>query len=260
MTESDSESELQIYALTREANDLVDEEFLRGDRDLTDEEIEATREELDFDLEPEDFDVEGLRAKFDAIRSDEKVEFDDVVIDGSEYSPGDASIDAVVASEVRKHLNLTPEQAAHDGLWRYLAVVEFPDFVRYRWPYPASRRSFKSARDKFLEGARDLYEHALVRLWWIAELTRDGNDYTLTKAALENQELANDVFDRGFARYPPAVRAVVDELSGEPSTIVSDTTTELNHALSTIRLESLSESELRGMVNSIRSKVSSSAS
>lgn len=247
----------KIYELTEEGNELVDEAFVRGERDLTDEEIENARQETDFDFEPDDVDVEGLRRKFEAVMGDEVVDFGDVTIDGSEYGCGDATIDAELASEVRKHLGFTREQASHDGVWRYLAVVEFPDFVRYRWPYPdeKSNRTFRSARDKFLRPARDLYGNALVRLWWMAELTRDGDDYSLTRAALGHQELANDVFDRGYARYPPAVRATVDELSDASSSVVSDTTTRLNHALSTIRLESLSESELRGMVRDIRAKV-----
>ena len=247
----------KIYELTEEGNELVNEAFVRGERDLTDEEIENARRETEFDLESDDVDVEGLRRKFEAVMGGDVVDFGDVIIDGSEYARGDATIDGELASEVRKHLRFTREQASHDGVWRYLAVVEFPDFVRYRWPYPddKSNRTFTSARDKFLRPARDLYGNALVRLWWMAELTRDGDDYSLTRAALEHQELANDVFDRGYARYPPAVRATVDELSDASSSVVSDTTTKLNHALSTIRLESLSESELRGMVRDIRAKV-----
>lgn len=256
-----SETDTRIFALTEEANDLVDEQFVTQEGyELTSEEVETVREELDFDIDDEAFDVDGLKEKFEAIRGDEKVDFDDVVIDGSRYGEGDASIDAAVASEVHRHLKLTREQAAHDGLWRYLAVVEFPHFVRYRWPYPdsSSNRSLGSARDKYLEDAQDLYEHALVRLWWIAELTHDGDDYGLTRDALERQELANDLFDRGYARYPPAVRATVSELSDASSTVVSNTTTKLNHALSTIRLETLEESDLESMVADIRAQVEAS--
>jgi len=247
-----------VYELTKEANDLVDEAFVRGTRTLTDDEIETTRSELDFDLDAADFDVAGLKAKADAIRGDTTVQFSDgVEIEGDDYGKGDASIDAAMASEVHRHLQLTREQAAHDGLWRYLAVVELPEFVRYRWPYPdpQSDRSLSAARAKYLEGARDLYEHALVRLWWIAELTHDGTDYTRTTKALQRQELANDLFDRGYARYPPAVRATIDELAGANSHVVSRTTTKLNHALSTIRLEALTESELREMVRDIKRTV-----
>ncbi|WP_157572945.1 DUF6339 family protein [Halogranum rubrum] len=224
----------------------MDEAFVRGDRELTADEIENARQELDFDIEPTQFDVEGLRDKFNAIISDDKVDR--------------AEIDAKMASEVRKHLDLTREQAAHDGMWRYLAVVEFPEFVRHRWPYPdkSSGRSFSAAQDKYLEGARDLYEQALVRLWWIAELTREGDDYSRTRAALEKQELANDVFDRGYARYPPAVRAIVDELKDAKSPVVSKATTKLNHAFSTIRLESLEEEEIKEMVRQIRKQVEGS--
>jgi len=249
-----------IYELAQEGNELVDEAFVRGERNLTDEETETARTDADFDIEDGAVDIAGLREKFQAVMGDEVVDFGDVTIDGSEYGRGSAEIDAALASEVRKHLGFTREQASHDGMWRYLAVVEFPEFVRYRWPYPddSSNRTYTSARDKFLRPASDLYGNALVRLWWMAELTRDGDDYSLTEHALGHQELANDVFDRGFARYPPAVKAIVDELHDAKSDVISETTTKLNHALSTIRLESLSESQIRQMVCDIRARAEGS--
>jgi len=85
-------------------------------------------------------------------------------------------------------------------------VLEFPEFVRYRW-------QGDDLRGKSLDGGEDIYSNALHRLWWIAEITRDGDDYTQTEEMFEMQELANDVADRWFARYEPMTWACVDELN-----------------------------------------------
>lgn len=227
----------KLYELTEEGHELVDDAFMRGDPELTTDEIESVREPLDSEA-----DLASLRA-----------ELEDAM---ARFPRGEAKLDAAVAEVVHRRLDLTRQQAANSGLWRYLAVVEFPDFVRHRWPYPDpdGQRTANSMREKFLEGATDLYANAFVRIWWIAELTHDGGDYSTTETALGNQELANDVFDRTFARYPPAVRACVEELDGAPGGVISDVTRDLNHALSTIRLEALTESELREMVSAIREK------
>jgi len=63
-------------------------------------------------------------------------------------------------------------------------------------------------REKFLGAGSDLYSNAIHRLWWIAELTALDDDYSTTDAVFANQTMVNKVFDRWFARYQPAVRAM----------------------------------------------------
>jgi hypothetical protein len=129
-------------------------------------------------------------------------------------------------------------------LRRRLAVVRYPGFVRYRWEF----RSEEGRREKFLGAGSDLPSNAVHRLWWIAELTVDGEDYSTTETVFSNQTMVNKVFDRWFARYQPAVVAICDELADEPSHVIDTTTNRFNHALTTVQLEAFSKKEARELI------------
>lgn len=164
-----------------------------------------------------------------------------------EYPEYATAIDGELAEEVHRGLDITRRVAGDPGLWHWLAVVRYPELVRYRWEY----RSEEAMREKFLGAGSDLYSNAIHRLWWIAELTSRGDDYSTTEAVFANQTMVNKVFDRWFARYQPAVRAMCDELADEPSRVIDETTRRFNHALTNVQLEGLSEDEAREMVRQI---------
>ena len=81
-------------------------------------------------------------------------------------------------------------------------------------------------REKFLGAGTDLCSNALHRLWWIAELTSDGDDYELSEDVFIDQTMVNKVFDRWFARYKPAAITVCRELTEEKPWVVEETTTD----------------------------------
>jgi hypothetical protein len=110
-------------------------------------------------------------------------------------------------------------------------------------------------REKFLGAGSDLYSNAIHRLWWIAELTQERGDYSLTDDVFSNQTMVNKVFDRWFARYRPAVVALCDELSDEPSWVIDETTRRFNHALTNVQLEGLDHADAREMIQRIISEV-----
>ena len=217
---------------------LVSEEFLRGEEELTREELEPYLENT------------GIEVDLSPIR--EKIQND--VYDSDEHERGDSTIDGEVAETVHRTIDLTRRDAATDGIWHYLTVVEFPDFVRYRW-------EGDDMRGKFLDGGEDIYSNALHRLWWIAEITRDGDDYTRTSEIFEMQELTNDVADRWFARYKPVTWACVDELKPSAvedfdpanSDIVAKATTRLNEKLTVSLVEGLTYEEAVDLVKEVRS-------
>jgi hypothetical protein len=164
-----------------------------------------------------------------------------------EYPEYETAIDGALAEEIHHALDITRRTAGDPGLWHWLAVVRYPELVRHRWEY----RSEEAMREKFLGAGSDLYSNAIHRLWWIAELTSRGDDYSTTDAVFANQTMVNKVFDRWFARYQPAVRAMCDELADEPSRVIDETTRRFNHALTNVQLEGLSENEAREMVQQI---------
>lgn len=232
----------QLKRLSQDARDIVDIEFLRGERTISEADVEEYLTEVDVEAD--------LDALGDAI--DEAMENHD----SDEQEPYE--IEAEVAPAVHRELDLTRRQAADAGIWHYLAVLWRPDFVHYRWPWGASGRTEKSMREKFLGRSTDLYANAFHRMWWHAQLTYDPDredPYELTRKVAGFQRLADWLFDPGFARYKPLVVACADELSDESTKVVNKTVKRVNHAVSTIPIEGQSEEDLRQIVDRVKSNV-----
>jgi hypothetical protein len=215
--------ENELKRLTEDGRRLIGESFLRGD-----EPIDA---DLDEYVEPlpgtPTADLNGLDTVVDR------------VVD--EHSLYDTGMDAALASEVHQRLDVSRRVAGDPGLWHWLAVIRYPHFVRHRWEY----HSEEAMREKFLGAGSDLYSNAIHRLWWIAELTHEDGDYSLTTDVFSNQTMVNKVFDRWFARYRPAVVPLCDELADEPSWVIDETTRRFNHALTNVQLEGLDQDSAR---------------
>jgi hypothetical protein len=169
---------------------------------------------------------------------------DEVVANHERY---DTDMDGLLAPEVHKSLDVSRRVASNPALWHWLTVVKYPNFVRHRWKY----RSEEAMREKFLGAGSDLYSNAIHRLWWISELTHNGDDYTLTRNVFENQTIVNKVFDRWFARYEPATKVLCQELIQHPSWMVDEVTTRFNHTLTNLQLEGMDESDVQQVISDI---------
>jgi Family of unknown function (DUF6339) len=113
--------------------------------------------------------------------------------------------DAWLAPRVHSLLRLTRREAADRGPWSYLAVVEFPEYVRWRWGTTLERFTGTDVNQ------------ALSRLWWGAELTRNGSDYSLVETSFEAQDIPNTWFRlKAFHHRPAAIAAmrVIADLRG----------------------------------------------
>lgn len=223
-----------VKRLTEDGRRLVGDSFLKGERPLPDRVIEPyledVRTEREVDLNQLDDAVERVISKHD--------EFDD-------------EMDAALVADVHRTLDIDRRTAGDPGLWHWLALIKYPKFVRHRWEY----NSETAMREKFLGAGTDLYSNALHRLWWIAELTSEDDDYTLSKQVFAEQTMVNKVFDRWFARYEDAAFVICDELTDEENRVAEETTTRFNHALTNVQLESLDREGLREMIKEIISDV-----
>src|ERR1700730_6026962 len=112
----------------------------------------------------------------------------DAVMKKDEFKENRQASDAWLAPRVHAALRLTRREAADRRLWTYLAVVSFPRYVRWRFPGDGDNGT---AVKRFFGRQRD---HAIARLWWGAELTRNGGDYSPTTAAFKNQDVPNTWF------------------------------------------------------------------
>ena len=177
-------------------------------------------------------DLDGLGNELEAIIEDDR----------KDHEQYEHTIDVAAAEPVRVYLDIPRRVAAKDGLWHWLAVAKYPEFVYHRW------RETGNIEEKFLAAGTDIYSNALHRLWWGAELTREGDDYTRTRAMFAQGELANDVLDRWFARYLPASHTIVDFLAGEDSDTVSDLTRDFRNELSSYTLELMHDDEIEALL------------
>lgn len=152
-----------------------------------------------------------------------------------------SALDGAAAPGIHQALPLTRRLASDPGVWRFLAVVHQPGFIRYRW----DNQAWPSMRDRFWRAGVRPDSNTFSRLWWIAELTVVDGDYALTERALATQAVATGVFVRRFSHYPPAARACVEALEGHPSSVVEPVLRRFNAYLSTVVLESQTVDQLR---------------
>jgi hypothetical protein len=236
----------RLYELTVSGRKLVDDEqFLFGNKEYGEDTFRRHRMETE------------VRADLDRI--EEKLKEAMEKYDAEDEDAGNVEkIDQFVAPAIHDAIKISPRDAAREGIWHYLAVVEFPEFVRHRWPPDATERTKTSMREKFLGRHRDVYSNAFHRIWWIAELTHDpglDDKYRRTVEALDTQRLANTIFDRDFHRSPAVVQACVEALAGESNDVIEEVTYRINHGFSAVSLEAMPAKEILKRVETIRDEV-----
>ena len=151
--------------------------------------------------------------------------------------------DGWLAPRVHATLRLTRREAADRRLWAYLTVAAFPDHVRHRWLDPEDPESVVPI-DRFL--GEDSKNH-LARLWWGAELTRNGDDYTRTERAFRNSRFSVSWQVLDLMHHRPAALAIVDFLDqfndgkGATDSQGPRMARALNAALRTLTLDAVAE-------------------
>ncbi|MFE3824115.1 DUF6339 family protein [Streptomyces sp. NPDC059092] len=116
--------------------------------------------------------------------------------------------DAWLAPRLHETLRLTRREAAEKGIWTYLALGVAPDYVVWRHlsEPKADGTPGRVARDKFL-GPH--YKQAFGRLWWAAELFRDGSDYRPAVVACGSQDMLNSALRLDIIDHRPTALALV---------------------------------------------------
>ena len=145
--------------------------------------------------------------------------------------------DVWLAPRLHHCLRLTRREAAHRGMWRWLGGVFAPDYIRWRWGSPGESHedTGTAAQVERFDGAD--YKHALARLWWMAELFRDGPDYGPVALALSNQDIPNYLFRLDVAHHRPTVQAAVRVLDGKIGREANALARALNAAASTLLID-----------------------
>jgi hypothetical protein len=123
--------------------------------------------------------------------------------------------DAWLAPILHSTLRITRREAADSRLWNHLALRVAPDYVFWRHPGRPSERQPAPAvnRSRF---SGPFYSHAFARLWWAAELFRDGYDYRPAVVACGNQDVLNTVLRLEVVLHRPTAQAMLRLLDGGP--------------------------------------------
>lgn len=158
---------------------------------------------------------------------------------------GRTGADNWLAPRLHYTLRLTRSEAAEPALWSFIALVVAPDYVVWRHLPKHARDGKRPAvtADRF---CGPHYKQAFARLWWAAELFRDGDDYRPAVTACRNQDVLNTVLRLDVIDHRPTARAVTRLL--EDGTVhtgreVNALATAINSAASTLMYEVLAPDE-----------------
>ena len=178
----------------------------------------------DLDLEPLVTIVDKAMQKFDSERS---------------------KSDSWLAPRVHATLRLSRREAGDRRLWSYLAAGPLFKYVHWRW------RQDKKASGKFpvrFFGA--MREQAISRLWWGAELTRNGRSYENTVKFFSNTDVPNSWMNLQAMQHRATAIAAVSfiydrHVEGVPvGDRHRDLSKSFNAALTTTVLDAIAENPL----------------
>ncbi|WP_329387280.1 DUF6339 family protein [Streptomyces sp. NBC_01716] len=113
--------------------------------------------------------------------------------------------DAWLAPRLHYTLRLTRSEASDSGSWNFLALCVAPEFVHWRWAGGKNGKGVGQAAR--FAGRWDL--QCFSRLWWAAELFRDGSNYGPVEVACGNQDILNTVLRQEMIQHRPAAQALL---------------------------------------------------
>ncbi|MFI6451920.1 DUF6339 family protein [Streptosporangium amethystogenes] len=119
--------------------------------------------------------------------------------------------DAWLAPRLHAMLRLTRREAADSRLWNFLCLRLAPDYVFWRHlRWPTVKKPVPEVSSARYHGA--FHVQAFARLWWVAELFRDGDDYKPVEVACGNQDMLNTVLRLEVIHHRPTAQAIVQLL------------------------------------------------
>lgn len=134
------------------------------------------------------------------------------LIDDAMYTYRDdrpTQADSWLAPRLHAILRLKRAEAADPALWNYLALGVAPDFVVWRH----LSESKETVNPRYFKGP--YHKQAFARLWWSAELFRNGPDYEPVVVACGNQDMLNTVLRLDIIDHRPTAQALVRLLKQE---------------------------------------------
>lgn len=145
-------------------------------------------------------------------------------VDEGAWGADRARSDRWLAPRLHWSLRLTRAEAGDKGVWQWLALRYTP-YVEWRWG-----GDVEVAQVRWTGGVN---KQALARLWWGAELFRNGPDYRPVERAFVRQDLTNSYLHRPVVRARALALAIVDTLApeGREEEVAADEINDLARAM-----------------------------
>ncbi len=167
--------------------------------------------------------------------------FNRVITEAMQKFPDDPpSGDLWLSEQIHRALGLPRNVAMDIRVWQFLTCIQSPEYVRYRWG-----GSGAVSKERFLGGIK---RNAFARLWWAAEIMKNGDDYSEIAPCFKSQDLYEAVFGRSFSKFPSAARAFVRAVKDQERNIVRAVAKDFNFMLSTFVLEDLPDEQINDLV------------
>lgn len=115
--------------------------------------------------------------------------------------------DAWLAPRLHYVMRITRAEASNTALWNFVALRVAPDYVRWRWGKATSDGRREVGQAARFSGRWDL--QCFSRLWWAAELFRNGSDYAPVAEACSNQDMLNTTLRLEMMQHRPVAQAFI---------------------------------------------------
>ncbi|MGW6944137.1 DUF6339 family protein [Streptomyces xanthophaeus] len=112
--------------------------------------------------------------------------------------------DPWLAPRLHSTLRLTRAEAADNQLWNYIGLAMGAELVRLRWGRPVDGKRAVAQAARFA-GRWDIQHFS--RLWWAAELFRNGDDYEPVVTACSHQDILNTALRLDLINHRPTAQA-----------------------------------------------------
>jgi hypothetical protein len=123
-------------------------------------------------------------------------------------SSDDYALDRWLAPRVHAAIRLPRRITSDRTFWAWIAMALAPEYVFRRWESGGKLNSWR------LTG--ELLRNGVSRLWWAAELLRNGPDYSAVDLGLKHVRTAQFALELKYSWYRPAAIAFVRVAEGKP--------------------------------------------
>ena len=111
------------------------------------------------------------------------------------------ALDQWLAPRLHYAIRLPRALAADRGVWAWLATTVGRPYIEQRWPVNAA------SKNPWWRYDGEILRNGLARLWWAAELVRDGPDYRLVPSALRQVRVFQNVGELRYSWHRETARA-----------------------------------------------------